>query len=646
MANRTDGSSALKDDFINQNDSSGGAKVFNIDDHRNPIEKKIAELSNKTKETMGGGSNFGGEVRSEIRSIIKEEQIKTSGEEIDDLAKTIAKELGKESDSEIKIEAKTIRIEIENWKRENIGEINDFKKEEFKKSFIEEVKKLNPNLKTEELSKSGEYGQLVSDTYFSESIVDGQKDKALLANSQNYSPGKLENSWTDLRGVTNFLAKNPEEIKGIKNKYESIRGGLKNVNLPGNFKETRSFENVISGFNDQGVSSLFSKTQGYLGWSDRIDKLTGGWFSKTTTEGGMKIVSKVGNQAVQEFATNALNVLAKQGFQKGISTVLGGILGGGVKVGATVGIEAAGGAAVAAAGAAVSATGIGAIVVAAAAVAKMLKNAVSNMAEKLGISFKKELEGAFGKVGGSIISGGMFLVGLPFLLIGVISAAVATPIILLVFGGLFGYQMLMGNSISSLVPPKEEIKNVMNSGDEGGDASVTGYGGSTGVVGTYEKNGVTFYVFEKCSNGGRMSQHYDLVDVCPTCLTILNGYKIDYRIASAYEAMVAKARNDGLSSSQLEIYSGYRSVALQTELWNAALIKYGNEEDASDWVGRPGSSFHHTGRALDMEVSGGFSSETYEWLRVNAASFGFYNYPVESWHWEYNPIDLVSTDCN
>ncbi|MFA6359000.1 MAG: NlpC/P60 family protein, partial [Candidatus Omnitrophota bacterium] len=239
----------------------------------------------------------------------------------------------------------------------------------------------------------------------------------------------------------------------------SIKGGLKNVNLPGNIKETRSFENVISGFNDQGVSNLFSKTQGYLGWYRRVDKLTGGWLNKTISGTGQKLVSKIGNQAVGEFAKNSLGVVAEQGFQKGISTVLSGILSSGVKAVATTGTTAAAGVATAAGAVAVSATGIGAIVVAVVAAAKVLKNAVSKIAEKLGIGIKKGLEENFGKIGGAIIGGGMFVLGLPFLLIGAISAAVVGPILLLVLGGLFGYQMLLGNSVSSLVPPQGETES-------------------------------------------------------------------------------------------------------------------------------------------------------------------------------------------
>ena len=455
MANRTDGSSALQD--IDQDNFSGGAKVFNIDDYKknkNPVEQKIIEVSEKITDNLGGDDNLKNELESKIKSIIREEEVKTSGEEIKDLIEVISKNLIVEDKKGTEIEVKKIKIELNRWKEENLDEVNEFKKEVFEKKLLEETRKLNPDLKVEESNNVRAYGKLVSEIYFSESIIDGQKDEALQANNQEYGPGKLENAWTDLRGVTNFLTKKPEEVKGIKNRYESIRGVLKNVNLPGNIKETRSFENVISGFNDQGVSSLFSKTQGYLGWYKRVDKLTGGWLNKTMAGTSQKLINKIGNQAVGTFAKNSLSVIAEQGFQKGISTVLGGILGGGVKAAATTGTAAAAGAVTAAGAAAVSATGVGAIMVAVVAVAKVLKNAVSKIAEKLGIGIKKGLEENFGKVGGAIIGGGMFVVGLPFLLIGMISAAVVGPILLLVFGGLFGYQMLLGSSVSSLVPPK------------------------------------------------------------------------------------------------------------------------------------------------------------------------------------------------
>ena len=456
MAYRTDGSSALQD--FDQDNSSGGAKVFNINDYKknkNLVEQKIIEVSERMVKNLNGDDNLKNEIQSKINSMVREEEIKTKGEEVLDLIEVISKNLIVEDKKGTEIEVKKVKIELDRWKEEHLNEVNEFKKDSFEKKLLEETKKLNPDLKAEESNNVRAYGKLVSEIYFSESIIDGQKDEALQANNQSYSPGKLENAWTDLRGITNFLTKKPEEIKGIKNKYDSIKGVLKNVNLPGNIKETRSFENVISGFNNQGVSNLFSRTQGYLGWYGRVDKLTGGWLNKTMSGAGQKIISKIGNQAVGEFAKNSLGVIAEQGFQKGMTTVLSGILSGGVKAAATSGTAVAAGAATAAGAAAVSATGVGAIVVAVAAAAKMLKNAVNKITEKMGIGIKKGLEENFGKVGGAIIGGGMFVVGLPFLLIGAISAAVVGPILLLVFGGLFGYQMLLGNSVSSLVPPEE-----------------------------------------------------------------------------------------------------------------------------------------------------------------------------------------------
>lgn len=466
MAYSTDGSSALQNNESIDLEKSAASegKVINLDDYRNQVERKIAQTSEEITKNLQGNSDLTNELKSKIRSIINQEEIKTSSEEINELAETISQKLGIDNNTEIKIEAKKIRIEVQKWKEENLKAVEEFRKEEIEKKFTEETKKLNPDLKAEELNQVKEYGKLIAETYAKDSLIEDQKDQAL-ENNQSYGPGKLENAWMDLNGVTNFLTKTPNEIKDIKGKYDSLRSGLRNVNLPGNLKEGRSFENVISIFSNQTTNQLFSRTQNYLGWADRIDKLTGGWLSQTVMQAGQKVISRIGNQAISEFATNALGVIAQQGFQQGFSTIMNGVLSGGVSAATTTaagaaatGTAAAGGAAATGAavagGAAVSATGVGAIVVAAAAVAKVVKDVVGKIATSLGVNFKKELQENFGKVGGAIISGGIFIVGLPALLIGMVSMAVVGPILLLVFGGLMGYQLLMGNSISSLVPPK------------------------------------------------------------------------------------------------------------------------------------------------------------------------------------------------
>jgi LAS superfamily LD-carboxypeptidase LdcB len=54
------------------------------------------------------------------------------------------------------------------------------------------------------------------------------------------------------------------------------------------------------------------------------------------------------------------------------------------------------------------------------------------------------------------------------------------------------------------------------------------------------------------------------------------------------------------SGGRLRINSGYRSVERQTELWNAALKKYGSPEAARRWVAPPGHSNHNRGIAADL----------------------------------------------
>ncbi|HPT66119.1 MAG TPA: NlpC/P60 family protein [Candidatus Woesebacteria bacterium] len=431
----------------------------------NGVRDKINELS--------GDSRF---LSAVIENIFQEKEIKTSREEVGELVRVIGQESRGKSESEIQIEAKKISLEIERWKEKNPDLSKEYKKEEFKKNFHEEAKKINPSLSEEQSKKIEEYGELVSDNSFDKNVLDGYQNEALEAN-KDFGPGKLENSWSDLKQVVNFIQKSPEEIKNIKDKYNSLKEGLKDVKVPSNSKEVRSFEKIVSSLNNPGTDQLFSKTKNFLGRLDKIDKLTGGWLNKTVTDAGMKMVSKIGNQTIQEFATNSLNVLVKEGFQQGFSTVLNGVLSGGVKAAATTGTTggvatatgvaatsatgaaagatgaAAGGAAAAtgAAAAGLSATGIGAIVVAAAAVLKVVKDVGNKIAEKLGIDTKQFFEEKFGKVGGFFVK--------QTIKITTITTISLIPIIvvgLVIF--LFINAISTGSSVSSLVPPGDEVQ--------------------------------------------------------------------------------------------------------------------------------------------------------------------------------------------
>lgn len=152
--------------------------------------------------------------------------------------------------------------------------------------------------------------------------------------------------------------------------------------------------------------------------------------------------------------------------------------------------------------------------------------------------------------------------------------------------------------------------------------------------------------------GGRIK---DLTLALPEDLVPLKGIKgctlkLDYRAAEAYEAMVKQARKDGIKAPIFELRDGYRPDTLQQRFYINRIRYLLNEGHslsaaklkAQKWVAPPGTSAHRTGRAVDLIMSSNYPSRLkkapeYLWLRANAVKYGFYNYEVEPWHWEYNP---------
>lgn len=441
-----------------------------------PLMLALSLLKKEIGQELEQGNNISGELDSKIDSILKEDNIETVGEKVNDLSNIISKNSGKNG-TEIGVLAKKIEIATEKLIAQYPKEVEQIKQDSFKDNFDKELSEKNPNLSEDQLKSARDYRDLVAKNSFKESIIDGQQNEALEKNSQ-FGPGKLENALTDLKTTVNFLQKSPEEIKNIKEKYNSLKGKVEGVNLPNGSKEARSFERMMSVFNNPNTDDLFSRTKKYLGWADRIDKLTGGWLNKTATDAGLKIVEKIGNQAISEFATNALGTIAEQGFQQGFTTVLNGVLSGGVQATATTaagttaaatgaGAAAGGAAAGTAAAGTAAATGtaaasatvpvvgwVVAAVIAALTVAKKIKKQADNIAEKLGISTKAFFEENFGKVGGFFVKAAMGIVAIPSMLIGTITTFTIGPIIIPVIIGLFGYQLFQGGLVSSLVPPK------------------------------------------------------------------------------------------------------------------------------------------------------------------------------------------------
>lgn len=105
--------------------------------------------------------------------------------------------------------------------------------------------------------------------------------------------------------------------------------------------------------------------------------------------------------------------------------------------------------------------------------------------------------------------------------------------------------------------------------------------------------------------------------------------KLDKNFQRSLQAMML-----GMPANmRLEIFSGYRSVERQRELYAAAVKKYGAKR-ARHWVAPPGRSRHNRGIAVDLRFS---SPETRKWVHANAAKYGLY-FPMAHEPWHIEPI--------
>jgi zinc D-Ala-D-Ala carboxypeptidase len=145
-----------------------------------------------------------------------------------------------------------------------------------------------------------------------------------------------------------------------------------------------------------------------------------------------------------------------------------------------------------------------------------------------------------------------------------------------------------------------------------------------------------------------------------------------YMHRQAYEAflqMHEAAAKDGII---LTIISAMRTFGHQRRIWNGKwngnTVLYGSilATDIADPVERareilrfsamPGTSRHHWGTDIDLNslqnqyFRSGQGKAEYEWLRENAARFGYFQpytshgqgrsggYEEEKWHWSYHPV--------
>lgn len=115
----------------------------------------------------------------------------------------------------------------------------------------------------------------------------------------------------------------------------------------------------------------------------------------------------------------------------------------------------------------------------------------------------------------------------------------------------------------------------------------------------------------------------------------ISGLNKDFRTSISH--MIAGAPDE--IRSGLQVFSGYRSVEKQQQLWGNALRKYGSAAAARKWVAPPGRSQHNHGRAADLMWNGQrldkAPAHVRQWVHENASRFGLH-FPLsnEAWHVE------------
>lgn len=134
-----------------------------------------------------------------------------------------------------------------------------------------------------------------------------------------------------------------------------------------------------------------------------------------------------------------------------------------------------------------------------------------------------------------------------------------------------------------------------------------------------------------------------------------NGQMATSKTVDAYKKMASDAKKEGLA---LNVRSGYRSIAHQRRNYSNCIKAYGKEY-TNDYIARPTTSEHHTGRALDLvddkwDFDTFDKSESCKWLHKNAWKYGFIlryqkditkitGYAYESWHVTYVGEEAAKT---
>lgn len=136
--------------------------------------------------------------------------------------------------------------------------------------------------------------------------------------------------------------------------------------------------------------------------------------------------------------------------------------------------------------------------------------------------------------------------------------------------------------------------------------------------------------------------------------------KLDKDMWPYLKAMMDDARADGIDIGIISAWRSYNTQKILFDdkvkrLMSSGYSKEAAEKEAATCIALPGTSEHHTGLAVDFNVtSQSFeNSKTFKWLKENAENYGFImRYPsdkmditggiiYEPWHWRFVGINIA-----
>lgn len=179
-----------------------------------------------------------------------------------------------------------------------------------------------------------------------------------------------------------------------------------------------------------------------------------------------------------------------------------------------------------------------------------------------------------------------------------------------------------------------DATNCFLSSDEDGIASCANNGiGLTSEVPETSDPSIPLGPAGTCEAGQAAGQATGYQDNKPIQITLckVEGTLVNAQISGNLQKMLEAARAQNIV---LRPGSGFRTMEEQRRLYNCYITQSCNKGRKA---ARPGYSNHQMGLAVDYSSTGGLiesrGTKAYQWLKQNAATYGFKNLPEEPWHW-------------